>query len=175
MDMKAQLIERSIAFLEVFKNHTPGAELETLLNEEYGPGTETYEVLARLVKTGVSDGWAADEEISGRRYRRSRLADPCSDTFYFSITTVYMDSQDIFRGDYHAHPYGEINLVVPVEDGAAIAGPNGWCSGGWTAPPPGSHHYPEVRGGSAIALFYLPAGRISYNISPLAVGMPGKD
>ncbi len=175
MDKKAQLIRRSIAFLDIFKNHTPGAELETFLNEEYGPGTETYEVLAGLVKTGVADGWAADEEISGPGYRRSRLVEPCSETFYFSITTVYMKNKDVFRGDYHAHPYGEINLVVPVDAGAAIAGPNGWCGGGWTAPPPGSHHYPEVKGGAAIALFYLPAGRISYNISPLAIKIAEKD
>lgn len=32
-----------------------------------------------------------------------------------------------------------------------------------TAPDPVSRHYPEVRGGAVIALFYLPAGRISYD------------
>jgi Domain of unknown function (DUF4863) len=39
----------------------------------------------------------------------------------------------------------------------------GWQGPGWTAPGPGSRHYPEVKGGALIALFYLPAGRISYD------------
>ena len=64
----------------------------------------------------------------------------------------------------HAHPYGEFNMVVPLNEGAALAGPNGWCHGGWSAPAPGSHHYPAVKGGAVIALFYLPAGRISYAV-----------
>ena len=41
---------------------------------------------------------------------------------------------------------------------------DGFKYGGWTAPAPGSHHYPETKGGAIIALFFLPAGRIAYNI-----------
>ncbi len=55
-------------------------------------------------------------------------------------------------------------MVIPLNDGAMLGGPNGWCGAGWTAPSPGSHHYPEVKGGAVIALFFLPAGRISYDI-----------
>jgi uncharacterized protein DUF4863 len=88
------------------------------------------------------------------------------ETQHFSITAVYMNSQARFRGQYHAHPYGELNMVVPIDPGAQLAGPNGWSGAGWTAPGPGSRHYPEVRGGALIALFYLPAGRISYDIEP---------
>jgi hypothetical protein len=47
-----------------------------------------------------------------------------------------------------------------------LAGPLGWQGAGWTAPAPGSHHYPEVKLGAVIALFYLPAGRNSYAIRP---------
>ena len=68
------------------------------------------------------------------------------------------------RGDYHQHPYGEINLVVPLNDGAALAGPAGCCHGGWTVPGPGSHHYPEVRGGAVVSLTILPAGRIAFDV-----------
>jgi hypothetical protein len=46
---------------------------------------------------------------------------------------------------------------------AQLKGLQGWQGPGWTAPDPGSRHYPEVRGGAVIALFYLPAGRISYD------------
>ncbi|MGY4285150.1 hypothetical protein ACVWXO_004370 [Bradyrhizobium sp. LM2.7] len=66
-------------------------------------------------------------------------------------------------GSITAHPYGELNLVVPLDKGAQLKGLQGWQGPGWTAPDPGSRHYPEVRGGAVIALFYLPAGRISYH------------
>lgn len=77
-----------------------------------------------------------------------------------------MDSQDEYRGQYHLHPYGEINCVVQIDDSAELKGMNGWMGAGWTSPAAGTHHYPEVRGGALVALFFLPAGRISYKASP---------
>ncbi|CAM2156010.1 p-hydroxylaminobenzoate lyase [Pararobbsia alpina] len=169
---KEALIARCLPFLEEIKDMTTGALAEHWLNTTYGPGSELYTTLATLIKKGVEEGWAANVEVAGPRYRRARLADPSDRTFGFSITAVYMDStgnsqhnpEGSFRGDYHAHPYGEFNMVVPVDEGAALAGPNGWSYGGWTAPAPGSHHYPEAKGGAVIALFFLPAGRIAYNV-----------
>jgi hypothetical protein len=174
MDKRQALIDRSIPFLREIKDMTAGTAVERWLNDKYGPGSSLYQDLAELVKAGIEEGWAANIEIQGRRYRRSRIADPSEETFYFSITAVYMDStgnrqghpEGSFRGDYHSHPYGEFNMVIPLNEGAALAGPNGWCHGGWTAPPPGSQHYPEGKGGAVIALFYLPAGRISYDMAP---------
>lgn len=163
------LIERSIPFLDEVKNRTAGAELETWLNEKYGPGSGLWDDLASMITNGVRDGWAANIEVDGPNYRRSRLADPSPELNYFSITAVYMNSVPRYRGQYHQHPYGELNLVVPLDADARLAGPRGWSGAGWTAPGPGSHHYPEVMGGALIALFYLPAGRISYDIRP-AVG-----
>ena len=175
-DDREALIERSIPFLEEVKDMTAGTETERWLNDKYGPGSELYETLADLVKKGVRDGWAANVEIDGPLYRRSRIAEPSERTHHFSITAVYMDSsgdrqgnpEGSYRGQYHAHPYGEFNMVVPLAPGAALAGPNGWCEGGWTAPGPGSHHYPEGKGGAVIALFFLPAGRIAYHAPPSA-------
>jgi hypothetical protein len=86
-----------------------------------------------------------------------------------SITTVYMDSQEVYRGQYHAHPYGEINCVIQLDPTAELMGMSGWQKAGWTSPGPGTHHYPEVRGGALVALFFLPAGRISYKARP---GLP---
>jgi hypothetical protein len=168
------LLERSIPFLEEVKDMTAGTAAERWLNEKYGPNSELYQTLSRLVKTAVEDSWAANVEIDGPAYRRSRIADPSERTLHFSITAVYMDStgnhqghpDHRFRGQYHGHPYGEFNLVAPVTPGAALNGPNGWCYGGWTAPSPGSQHYPEAKGGAVIALFFLPAGRISYHAAP---------
>ena len=170
------LIAASVPFLNVIKDKTAGTEVEQWLNTAYAPGSVLYERLADLVRRGVRDGWAAHTEVGGPRYRRSRIAEPTAETLHFSITAVYMDStgntqgnpEDSLRGDYHAHPYGEFNMVIPLNAGAALAGPNGWCHGGWTAPPPGSHHHPEAKGGAVIALFYLPAGRISYAVPPSA-------
>ncbi|WP_298928181.1 DUF4863 family protein [uncultured Ramlibacter sp.] len=165
-----ELIARSIAFLDEVKDMTAGTETERWLNQKYGLGSELYETLARLIKKGVQDGWAANIALDGPAYRRSRIEEPSAHTHQFSITAVYMDStgnaqgnpESAYRGQYHAHPYGEFNLVVPLNLGAALRGPNGWCEAGWTAPAPGSHHYPEAKGGAVIALFFLPAGRISY-------------
>jgi hypothetical protein len=173
---KDQLIARCLPFLERVKDMTTSTEVEQWLNAKYGVDSELYKDLARLIKLGVKEGWAADVEIAGPKYRRARLVGPCAQTFFFSITAVLIDStgntqdnpENSFRGDYHAHPYGEFNMVVPLDEGAALAGPNGWCHGGWTAPAPGSHHFPEAKGGAVIALFFLPAGRISYDFKPAA-------
>lgn len=172
-DNKKLLISRCIELFQEFKDLTPGDQVEKWLNEKYSPASEAYQELSKLVQIGVQDGWAANIEVGGQRYRRSRLCDPSEETLYFSITCVYMDStamgeplEQSFKGDYHGHPYGEFNMVVPLSDTAVLAGPNGWCHAGWTAPGPGSHHYPEVKGGKVIALFFLPAGRISYEFTP---------
>jgi hypothetical protein len=122
----------------------------------------------------VKEGWAADIELAGPRYRRGQLAVPCAQTFFFSATVVLMDSTDSaqgnpecsLRGGYHLHPYGEFNLVIPLDEAASLLGPNGWCAGGWTAPSPGSHHFPEVKGGAVISLALLPAGRIVFDVKP---------
>jgi hypothetical protein len=179
VDKRDELIKYSINFLDEVKNMTAGTKVEQWLNKTYGPGSDLYDKLADLIKAGIEEGWAANIAISGPRYRRSRICEPVAETFYFSITAVYMDSRDdassntetVFRGDYHAHPYGELNMVIPLNEGAVLAGPNGWCGAGWTAPAPGSHHYPEVKGGALIALFFLPAGRISYDIKPATVNL----
>jgi hypothetical protein len=168
------LIAHCLAFLDEVKDMTAGAEVERWLNQKYGPDSELFQTLARLVKQGVEDGWAANVELDGPIYRRSRIAAPSERTHYFSITAVYMDSagntqghpDGRYRGQYHAHPYGELNMVIPLDDDAALKGPNGWCHAGWTAPAPGSHHYPEAKGGAVIALFFLPAGRIAYRPAP---------
>jgi hypothetical protein len=165
-----ELMACLIPFLREIKDMTAGAKVEQWLNTEYGVGSQLYQDLARLITRGVKEGWAADTEVSGPRYRRSRLAAPSEETFFFSLTAILMDStaseEGCLRGSYHQHPYGEINLVVPLSDGAALAGPAGWCHGGWTAPGPGSHHYPEVKGGAVISLTILPAGRIAFDVKP---------
>lgn len=61
---------------------------------------------------------------------------------------------------------GEINLVCCLDETAQLLGMSGWQGPGWTSPGPGTHHYPEVRGGALVSLFFLPAGRIAYDAQP---------
>jgi hypothetical protein len=169
-----ELVARFIPLLQEIKDMTTGSETEQWLNAKYGVESELYKDLARLITLGVREGWAADTEVAGPRYRRSRVVAPCAETFFFSVTAVLLDSTDNaqnnpeggFRADCHLHPYGEFNLAVPLDEGAALAGPSGWCYGGWTAPAPGSHHFPEVKGGAVASLTFLPAGRIAFDVKP---------
>lgn len=156
---------------------TPGKELEARLNKTHGPGTPFYEDLCRYIRQGLDEGWVASLEVDGRRYRRGKIAEPSEATRFFSITAVYMDSghcedhdegggSPFFSGQYHKHPYGEINCVIQLDETAQLQGMSGWQGAGWTSPGPGTHHYPRVRGGRLVALFFLPAGRITYDASP---------
>src|SRR5271170_1576451 len=133
MGHREELIQRSIPLLQDVKDMTPGAEMEKWLNRRYGQDSDLYENLARLIKLGVEEGWAANQEAAGPNYRRSRIFEPSAETFHFSITAVYMNSKDphafkdehgdeVLRGDYHGHPYGELNVVVPIDKGAELKG-----------------------------------------------------
>ena len=170
--------------LIIGSRRTPGHELEAYLNKNYGPGNEYYEDFCTYIRRAVKEkeGWVATIEMDGSvnvlscslqpltqaspKYRRSKVALPNEDTKYLSITTVWMDSQEEYSGQYHQHPYGEINCVIKFDETAELKGMQGWQGAGWTSPGPGTHHYPEVRGGALVALFFLPAGRISYTATP---------
>jgi Domain of unknown function (DUF4863) len=41
-----------------------------------------------MIADGVRDGWAANVEVDGRKYRRSRIAEPRDIMNYFSITAT---------------------------------------------------------------------------------------
>jgi hypothetical protein len=177
-----KLVARCREFLAEVENLTPGSGLEARLNATYGPGHAFYEDFCTYIRRGLADSedWISgpSTEIDGSSYRRSKISLPCAENRFFSITAVYMDSSrkdqaqgsdEVFSGQYHQHPYGEINCVIPIDASAELKGMQGWQGAGWTSPGPGTHHYPQVRGGALVALFFLPAGRISYEAKP---GMP---
>lgn len=161
-----QLLQRCQDFFAEVENLTPGKDLEAYLNANYGPGNPIYEDLCSLTRKGVEEGWAANIPIDGPHYRRSKISIPTKETRFFSITTVYVDSEEEFSGQHHSHPYGEINCVVQIDEKTELKGMQGWQGAGWTSPGPGTHHYPQFRGGRIISLFFLPAGRISYAANP---------
>jgi hypothetical protein len=100
LSAKDELIERCLPFLEEIKDMTPGKEVEQWINRKYGPNSRLYKDLARLIRIGVEDeGWAANIEIDGRRYRRSRLVEPSEKTSYFSITTAKRRGRPVQTGE----------------------------------------------------------------------------
>ena len=91
-----------------------------------------------MIRQGITnnEGWCATIPVDGNpTYRRSKIALPSVATRFFSITAVYMDSgtEEVLRGQYHQHPYGEINCVITMEgeSKAELKGMNGWQGAGW--------------------------------------------
>ncbi|MHB1201173.1 MAG: 4-hydroxylaminobenzoate lyase [Polaromonas sp.] len=129
------------------------ARLDAWLNAEHGVGTVTYERLKRSCEAGVAASWLCGREGGGIRY--GRIFKPAPDLGGFSVDVV--DMKDI-AGPHHAHPNGEIDLIMPIDDGARFDD----RPAGWLVCPPGSGHRPTVSGGRALVLYLLPDGRIDF-------------
>jgi hypothetical protein len=91
--------------------------------------SDWYQVLSRKIVMAVEEGLVANVEVEGAHYRRSRVSEPCTETCYFSLIAVFIDSNSArpppgtFRDGYHRHPYGELSLLIPLDIGAALAMP----------------------------------------------------
>jgi hypothetical protein len=120
------------------------AELDAWLNTEVGPGSALYQALK------------ASREAGGIRF--NRIFKPAPDLQGFSVDVV--DMRDI-AGPHHVHPLGEIDLVMPLDEGATFDG----RPAGWLVCPPGSAHRPTVAQGRALVLYLLPEGRIDFTAS----------
>ena len=128
-------------------------DLATWLNETLPAGGTTFRELADACRAGVSEGWLCNREGGGIRYGRIFKALPA--THGFSVDVVEMKN---IAGPHHVHPHGEIDLIVPLTDGATFDGhPAGWCVYG-----PGSAHRPTVANGEALVLYLLPQGAIEF-------------
>jgi len=129
------------------------ASLADWLNATWPVGSATYDELADACRVGVTEGWLCNREHGGIRY--GRVIKPTPDTHGSSVDVV--DMQDI-AGPHHVHPHGEIDLIMPLTDGATFDGhPAGWCAYG-----PGSAHRPTVAHGQALVLYLLPQGAIEF-------------
>ena len=73
---------------------TPGHQLEAYLNKNYGPRNSIYEDLCNFTRQGLKEGWVANFELDGAKYRRSKILLPSAENRFFSITTVYMESEE---------------------------------------------------------------------------------
>lgn len=127
--------------------------LESWLNAEHGAGSDLYQQIFDACQIGVRDGWLCNREGGGIRYGRVLKATDA--THGFSVDVV--DMHDI-AGPHHVHPNGEIDLIMPLSNGACFDGrPAGWCV--YEA---GSAHSPTVSRGRALVLYLLPQGAIEF-------------
>jgi hypothetical protein len=133
------------------------AELDSWLNTEHGLGSVTYERLKSSCQIGVAEGWLCDREGGGIRY--GRIFKPSPELHGFSVDVV--DMQDI-AGPHHAHPLGEIDLIMPMGGNTDSDAQFDNRPAGWLVYPPGTAHRPTVSQGRALILYLLPEGRIEF-------------
>ncbi len=129
------------------------AALDAWLNAEHGAGSASYQRIKRGCETGVAAGWLCEREGGGIRY--GRVFKPAEDLHGFSVDVVDMEN---IAGPHHAHPQGEIDLLMPTQGDATFDG----RPAGWVVYPPGSAHRPTVAQGRALVLYLLPAGEIRF-------------
>lgn len=129
------------------------AALDAWLNQNAGPASETYQHLKAACISGVEQGWLCNREGGGLRY--GRIFKPTDDLHGFSVDVV--DMKDL-AGPHHTHPEGEIDLIMPLDEGALFDG----RPAGWMVAPAGSAHRPTVSQGRALVLYLLPQGRIEF-------------
>lgn len=127
--------------------------LQTWLNQELGADSPTYRQLKAACEQGVAEGWLCQREGGGLKY--GRIFKPDDALHRFSVDVVDMNT---LAGPHHAHPLGEIDLIMPLDDTATFDG----RGAGWLVYGPGSAHSPTVAGGRALVLYLLPEGRIEF-------------
>jgi hypothetical protein len=153
MTSKQAFHDRIAALTAQIAGRPLDAELDRWLNTTHGPGSDTYERIKADCLAGAAEGWACEREGGGIRYGRVFKAEDA--LHRFSVDVV--DMQDI-AGPHHAHPQGEIDLIMPLEGAAEFDGrPAGWCVYG-----PGTAHRPTVSQGRALVLYLLPEGKIEF-------------
>ena len=128
-------------------------DLQTWLNATHGVNSPTYLQLEQSCRQGVAEGWLCEREAGGIRY--GRVFKPAPDLQDFSVDVVVMDN---VVGPHHAHPGGEIDLVMPLEGDALFDDQ----PAGWVVYSPGSSHRPTVSNGRALVLYLLPDGSIEF-------------
>ena len=129
------------------------AALDAWLNEHHGVASASYQQLKAACVKGATEGWLCKFEAGGLRY--GRIFKPAGDLQGFSVDVV--DMQDV-AGPHHVHPEGEIDLIMPLDEGALFDG----RPAGWMVTPAGSAHRPTVSNGRALVLYLLPNGRIEF-------------
>ena len=129
------------------------ADLQAWLNLELGPDSDEFRGLRESCRQGVAEGWLCQREAGGIRY--GRVFRPDDELQGFSVDVVDMND---CVGPHHRHPQGEIDLVMPLEDGALFDDQ----PAGWVVYAAGTAHHPTVSNGRALVLYLLPGGSIEF-------------
>lgn len=129
-------------------------QLQLFLNERFPAGGEVFTTLKSECLAGIARGELCQHEAGGIRY--GRIIKPSSETRDYSVDVVEMNE---VVGPHHAHPMGEIDMIMPLSDDAKFDGHRE----GWLVYPSGSAHSPTVTGGKAVILYLLPQGQIQFS------------
>ena len=89
--------------------------------------------------------------------RYGRVLKPTPDLSQFSVDVVEMNE---VVGPHHAHPKGEIDMVMPIDADAEFDG----HKAGWLVYGPDTAHQPTVTKGRALVLYLLPDGAIDFTV-----------
>lgn len=127
--------------------------LEARLEQEFSASSAWFAEAVAQCRQGVTDGWLCGREAGGIKFGRAVPAG--AGLGRYSIDVVEMD--DVV-GPHHAHPNGEIDLIMPLDDGAQFDAKGA----GWMVYAAGSAHSPTVRHGRALVLYLLPDGAIEF-------------
>jgi uncharacterized protein DUF4863 len=131
-------------------DQTLAAELE----DAFPAGGAKFDTVFAGCRDAVAAGWMCNREAGGIRY--GRVVKPGPATHGFSVDVVEMEN---VVGPHHAHPNGEIDLVMPITESAKFDG----HGAGWVVYGPGSAHRPTVSDGKALVLYLLPQGAIEFS------------
>lgn len=130
--------------------------LQQALNHRFPVDGDAYRAIFDACREAIAAGWMCNREHAGIKY--GRVIKPGPATQGFSVDVVEMND---ICGGHHRHPTGEIDLVMPLDPGAAFDG----HGAGWVVYGPGTAHTPTVSGGRALVLYLLPEGAIEFTKS----------
>ena len=150
---EAQFREQLVELTGQIAERSLDQDLQDWLNQQHGTDSETYRDLQASCLQGVEEGWLCQHEAGGIRF--GRVFKPDDDLHRFSVDVVEMDN---VVGPHHAHPKGEIDLVMPLEGDAKFDG----HPAGWVVYSPGTAHKPTISDGRALVLYLLPEGSIEF-------------
>jgi len=148
-----EFVEHIAAVTAAIASRPLDGALETWLEGAFPADGAWFARAAALCRQGVADGWLCGREAGGIKFGR---AVPAGDALHrFSVDVVEMEN---IAGPHHTHPEGEIDLIMPLDEGAEFDGKGA----GWTVYGPGSAHSPTVAKGRALVLYLLPEGAIAF-------------
>jgi len=127
--------------------------LERRLNADFPAGGEVFRSLETACKEGIASGWMCTQGGGKRKF--GRIFEPAPDLSAFSVDVVDIDD---LVGNYHRHPTGEVDLIMPQTEGATFDA----RGAGWLVYAPGSGHRPTVKRGRVLVLYLLPGGQIEW-------------